>query len=103
MSILVSKVQKLALCGVIYIFTLLTLKMIPAPPLLVCKDKAGFKCLCLDMQVVENLWFLLRGAFLTTASLLQLKGLQSFSILQRTTCVMLWFCSSVQAKSLSES
>lgn len=49
------------LCSIIYIFTLLTLKEIP-PLILVCKDKVGVKSLCLNIQVVENLWFLLRGA-----------------------------------------
>lgn len=31
-------------------------------PYLVCKDKVDFKSLCLNAQVVENLWFLLRAA-----------------------------------------
>lgn len=62
MSVLVSKAQKLVLCSVVYIFTLLTLTKIPLPLPLVCKDKVGFISLCLNVQVVENLWFLLRGA-----------------------------------------
>lgn len=74
MSILVSKVQKLVLCSVIYTFTLLTLKKIALPPP-VYKDKVDLKSLSLKVQVVEKPVVSVEGSSLTTASLLQLKGL----------------------------
>lgn len=74
MSILVSKVQKLVLCSIIYTFTLLTLKEIALPPP-VYKDKMDFKSLSLKVQVVEKPVVSVEGSSLTTASLLQLKGL----------------------------
>lgn len=59
--------------------------------------------LCLSVQGVGNLWFLLSGelsnnCFTPAAQ----RVVISFFVLQRTTCVMLWPCSGVPAKSPSE-
>lgn len=67
MSILVSKVQKLALCSIIYTFTLLTLKKIALPPP-VYKDKVDFKSLSLKVHVVEKPVVSVEGSSLNNCS-----------------------------------